>query len=502
MSTLATPPAGNGIDDARRGGCDPVPEQGSGSGSGTGGGPAGRSAWATVLWPLALLGHLAANPGHLLVGDGVGWLQFALIVAAGWLIVRPGAIGAGTLAGLYLLVFWLKLPVVGNHEVILALVAVAMLWGVLGRRPDWPARAASVCRVALIVSYGFIALSKFNQGFFDPVSTCALLFADEVGDLVGLRPSGHRGLVLVAIWATALIEAVIPIALVIRRLRPAGVVLALTFHFFLAIDPSSHVWDFSSTLLPLFVLFLPIAFHRRADAVVARWRARPMVERLASVGLVVAVQALALAGPLPDWFPAYPLWLIVGGGVAVSAARFVAALGPPELDPVRGDSGPLIGGAGPSRSRRWTVGAALVLALGVANGLAPYAELRTAAAFNMYSNLRIVDGDSNHFLVPALPLGFERPYAAVEDPPPGSELAYYRDAGMVVPLESLARFAADHPGEAVVARIGAGRPQGVEAAGRGRLGWLVDALEHKLGFRRAIDGSEPARCLRSWGPIG
>jgi hypothetical protein len=142
----------------------------------------------------------------------------------------------------------------------------------------------------------------------------------------------------------------------------------------------------------------------------------------------------------------------------------------------------------------------VVLAIGVATGLAPYGEVRSAASFNMYSNLRIIDGASNHLLVPALPLGLDRPMAVVVDPEPGSELAWYEEAGMVVPLESLVRHATDHPNETVVARVGEDRPRVVEPAPAGS--GLVRALEHKLAFRRAVDATEPARCLRSWGPIG
>jgi hypothetical protein len=146
---------------------------------------------------------------------------------------------------------------------------------------------------------------------------------------------------------------------------------------------------------------------------------------------------------------------------------------------------------------------ALVVLLGLANGLAPYAELRTAAAFNMYSNLRIIDGESNHLLVPALPLGLDRPLAAVVDPPAGSELAYYDAAGMVVPMENLERYATARPEEAVVARVGEAPARLViPGAEPGLVGRLVGELEHKLAFRRAVDGAEPARCLRSWGPIG
>ncbi len=41
----------------------------------------------------------------------------------------------------------------------------------------------------------------------------------------------------------------------------------------------------------------------------------------------------------------------------------------------------------------------LIPLLVIGNGLTPYLELKTGYGWNMYSNLRTVDGDSNHVLV-------------------------------------------------------------------------------------------------------
>jgi hypothetical protein len=43
----------------------------------------------------------------------------------------------------------------------------------------------------------------------------------------------------------------------------------------------------------------------------------------------------------------------------------------------------------------------VIVALIAVNGVLPYLEVKTAAGWNMYANLRTVDGDSNHFLVRA-----------------------------------------------------------------------------------------------------
>jgi hypothetical protein len=196
-------------------------------------------------------------------------------------------------------------------------------------------------------------------------------------------------------------------------------------------------------------------------------------------------------------------------------------------------------GARPRWFSLWLVAVTLLAA---ANGVAPYLELRTAAAFNMYSNLRVVDGSSNHFLfnpgllgldgpiseesvgsatsdaigdTPADPGTGERPsYVGIETVDDGSALDYYRQAELLVPSENLHRYLVVHQEESPTIRLGR------EAVSARSLGYgqverdpglgsaIADLIGRKLGFRRAIP--DPAglaaggsgRCLREWGPIG
>ena len=57
-----------------------------------------------------------------------------------------------------------------------------------------------------------------------------------------------------------LAETAIPVMLVVRRWRLAGVLLAFAFHFALAMDPGDVVFNFSAILLAFFFLFLPDEF--------------------------------------------------------------------------------------------------------------------------------------------------------------------------------------------------------------------------------------------------
>lgn len=134
-------------------------------------GPARRppgGAWFASLWALAILLHLAANDGHLLAGDRIGLAQLLLTVWAAVTLLWPSARAVGALAVMYLVVFWMKSPVVGNHEVLLALGSTTMAIAVFRRPKSWAAMVAPAGRWVLVVAYGFIAFSKLNWGFFDP----------------------------------------------------------------------------------------------------------------------------------------------------------------------------------------------------------------------------------------------------------------------------------------------------------------------------------------------
>jgi hypothetical protein len=487
------------------------------------------------LWALAVLFHLAANPGPILTAISprsgatplVGFIQLGLAGSALVAVFSPSARRAGLVSGLYLLVTWLKLPTVGNHEVILGLVALAVAVAALRSggalrsgahgRPsveNWALPVVGAGRWILVISYSFIAFSKLNRGFFDPAVSCAAVFADELTGLVGFSSQAFDRLDPAVIGVVAAVELAIPAMLVSKRFRSPGAALGLVFHGVLALDPVGHVWDFSATLLPLFVLFLPPEFsstvHRTAWLVVGRIRARGSNAPALVVAVVLAAQALVLVGPVPTWLVAYPLWLAVAGPITAMAVAVAGS------DAYRFERLPQPVGRPGGGAMTAIVGLALLI------GLGPYLGFRSAAAFNMYSNLQIFDGRSNHYLIPAVP--FEAGSASrIVWADPDSPLEYYVETGLAVPNENLRRYLQASPDEdPVIAPVNP--TAGISAAGssapaallirasdadavkarepRGLVGSALDRLRHKLGFRRAVDPDGPVSCLRAWGPAG
>jgi hypothetical protein len=475
--------------------------------------------WLAVLWPAAILFHLAGNGTHLLAFDLIGALQFIMAVAAAVMLVRPRPLVAGALAGLFATVLWLKLPMVGNHEIILGLFSVAVGFSVLSARARWTEQVAPVGRWILLISYGFIAFSKLNRGFLDTVGSCAVLFADEFGRIVGLTPSNSPAVALAAIIATVLIEATIPVLLLSTRLRQLGVALALGFHLLLSLDPTSHIWDFSATLLPLFLLFAPEAFRQTLAHRCEALRRRPLRERSLVIGLVLAMQAVAMAGGLPfggpTWTVAFPVWVVVAGAVVASYGQFLwspktatgVSVEPTQTRGLLGLGSLRAGLDGGPRSGVVTVGFSVLLACAVSNGLAPYLEVRSAAAFNMYSNLRVVDGDSNHLIVRRALSDAEPSYVTINAVDEGSGLQFYVDRNLMVPTENLDRHLAEHLDEnPMIVLDGASVPARSAGYGEGTEGGVfasvTSVISHKLLFRRAVHQGDETACLRAWGPIG
>ncbi|MEM7321936.1 MAG: hypothetical protein AAF531_02525, partial [Actinomycetota bacterium] len=87
-------------------------------------------------------------------------------------------------------------------------------------------------------------------------------------------------------------------------------------------------------------------------------------------------------------------------------------------------------------------------------------------------------------------------------------LVHYLEADLLLPAENLDRYLREHADQdPLVSRPGGPiRPARSVGFGGDTRGGMVadvtDTLRHKLGFRRAVDGTGAHRCQRAWGPIG
>jgi hypothetical protein len=437
--------------------------------------------WFPQLWALAVLFHLFGNnsglrdPGRL-----VFYVELAMALGATVVWFWPHrARLMGAVAALQLWDLWLDAPVIGNHTVLLGLVNLSLVIALAVERASgkhWLDLFAPAGRVVLLASYAFIAFSKLNSGFFDPAESCAVVFGDEVVRWVGVS-IGWGPLQNAVIWATVVAELAVPL-LLWRRPR-LGVPFALALHFLFALDPVGHVYDFSSALFPLFLLFTPADFDPWFEE---RWR--PVRPRLAGLGLAMIVAFLVLAAfDMRASLAGYPLWLfyaiVLLGSAIAYGARWVEK-------PVALRPHPAFG---------------FVLALVLLNGVSPYFELKTTFGFNMYSNLRTEAGQSNHFVITrTLPLrdGQEHVVEIVDSS--DEALRGYREQRLGLTYQSLRAYLADHPEVSLRYRLGGQEYLVERAADVPELVAAPGVLVQKLGAYRAIDLEGENGCLRWWRP--
>ena len=364
-------------------------------------GPFTVFAW---LWAAGIISHMASysEPVEL-----VTIVMFVLALAVVFGVYKMPAFF--TLVAVHVIYVYIRLPRVPNHSVIAAAVDLtilgAALWSVISTRTlhiDTKAlyqMFAPVVRIELLIVYFFVVFHKLNSGFFDPQHSCGSFMYLRLAREYPLLPTGDWFRPW-AISSTMLAETAIPVMLIVRRWRLAGVLLAFAFHFALAMDPGDVVFNFSAILLAFFFLFLPDEFAASIATTLGSVRHRVVgIRRVSPIAVKTAV--FAVAAPLLaalifrdaiatglTFEASRNVWVVYAG---VILSIFLATLrrnriefpGARELLTVR------------------TPGLLVIPALLFANGLLPYVGLKTETSFAMYSNLRTEGGYSNHWLLPA-----------------------------------------------------------------------------------------------------
>jgi hypothetical protein len=367
---------------------------------------------------------------------------------------------------------------------------------------DLADRFLPVARLCLLGFYFFASFAKLNSAFFDRSVSCATFYFDESTSSIGLgrlQAGGAAGVAWTVIVATAVIELSIPWLLLFRRTRHAGVVLALGFHLVLALDRTHQFFDFSSVLAALFVLYLPHTFGVWVAERVGSARARlllrdersPELVHLALVGVAVLAGLLVVFDAvtprealLIGWLP----WQVYAVGLLLSVLRYL------RQQPAVPD---------PQALRVGHPVFLLIPLIVVANGLTPYVELKTGFGWNMYSNLRTVDGETNHYVVPAtLPLTDVQDelveILGSDDP----ALLVYRDNDLSLTWLALRSYLSKHPDTRLQYRRGTATVGLVHASDDPELVKPLPLWQEKLQLFRAVDEQDPERCRPSFGPAG
>ncbi len=436
------------------------------------------------LWAVAVIAHIIGNPRFgQLVGDttSLGVATAGLLALAVALLLRPSdrPIRLATNVGV-VLVAWLEAPVIGNHWLLAALIAIAMLAAETRKEPwNWFLPTA---RWMFLGFYAWAAFAKLNSAFFDPSVSCGLVYANQWLDGYGLAQIPETSM---AAWGpiltSAFIELSIPVLLILRRARLWGVALGVAFHGLISLDLHQHFYDFTAVLLALFALYVPAWTDGRIE-IRRTHLMRPFVVVAGLIGLAGLFPAtevtvgLVRVSTFVVWMP-FLVWFCVATWREVRGEQAK----PDEVVP-----GVLHGPAA------WLLVGAVFL-----NGLLPYLEVKTATSWNMYANLVTANGESNHLVIRStLPLtDHQRRLATVlETDDPGLQL--YVGSGYGIVERHFLDYLVDHPHAKVRYEV-----DGVEVSATG--GEISEPLGFwtgKFGAFRSVDLESPAQCQLAFLP--
>ena len=356
------------------------------------------------------------------------WDQVALLLSAVILLFKPRSARVLWLVMLASTISTVaQAPVHSNHTMLRSAVLVgywASFFFAMARGSRWSAVFANFTvagQGALLVMYVFGVFHKINADFLDPETSCAValwrLMPEPLSWLDG--PLVNHA----TIYGTFAAEGAIILMLLIPRLRHYGVVGGILFHVLIALSGYAMYMSFTMLSISLHALFLS---GEGAGRIVASRGFRILRMRLfnpvyAAIGLLL-IACLALAAAAEE----YSL-------VTALALPFVL---PFCLLVVRhGRSAqPLLSLAGPGRNRSAVVIGAAVTALFFANCSMPYLGLKSAQAINMFANLRLESGVSNHLVLPQPPgpFGYLEDIAVIEDSGGDVGLELYRRGGYAI----------------------------------------------------------------------
>ena len=432
--------------------------------------------WFALLVTLAVVAHVIGNPpaASVALRSGAAALGASALVLA-W---RPGSRAAwASVAALVLVTAWLEAPMLGNHWLLAAAFAIAVLVAVVRGRP-WSWLATTV-RLVFVMFYAFAAFAKLNTAFLDPAVSCAVFYANQGLSSWGLPTLPDTGIAVVLPIAVAVVvELSVPVLLLVPRTRALGVAVAAAFHYAISLDVGQHFYDFTAVIFVGLAAFAhpdvtePIGdwFDRRRSIAVVLTAVCAALVALAVLPVGTTMLVIARAGILLLWIP-------LGGAFVWLAVR---GAGDPAAVPLRP--------AG--------VAGALLLVLVVVNGLAPYVGAKTAFGWNMYANLVTVDGRANHLLVGPSAELVRHDYVEVTATT-DAHLRAYVDSAWAVPERNLRDHLAAHPASTVTFV----RADGTRVSGAGHdLGRPMPAIVRRLLPLRSVDRSTPARCQALWLP--
>lgn len=354
-----------------------------------------------IFWAVATLFHMAQSRTY------TSELHYVfLTLSAIALILRPSS----TLRLVLLIIFQLyevffRLPDISNHWIFTVFVSLTILQVLfylfikkntfIIDKSDFIKTFTPIACIELLLLYFFVVLHKLNWDFFSPVASCAaVLFKAQLGE--SFLPTSTNFLIA-NIYSTIIIESLIPILLIFRKIRNIGLLIGLLFHGIIAFNSFNGFYDFSSMIFAVYFLFTSYSFSRLIYSFykksISKWNELKIyfihfnfivLFALCLVFLIATILFRIVSKQFYDYF--HVLWAVY---ILVFIGLFILSLfksSPYRIIKILSVQ---------------NFALCLFPLLVFINGISPYLGLKTESSFAMFSNLRTEGGITNHFFIPA-----------------------------------------------------------------------------------------------------
>lgn len=409
-------------------------------------------------------------------------LVFSFAVA---LMIRPSSTKRlAMLSGTNIIVAATQMPQMPNHNMIYFMVDIAILASIaladFSRKRElatWWSGVEPFLRTALLITYGSATFAKFNSAWFNPAVSCATTMpAKEFAFLPFDIP-------WTSFWFMPFVvagaEVIVSLAPLNRKLRPFALPFAFVFHTFLSLTPVSNGLGFTFLLLALLTLYLPEdastdLYNRgvKFQSAIKRNGTLPLF----AYGYVILAASLAVLSWFAVWpeafsfiryVPALILLIAFGSVISIWSLKYRNA------EQVR----PAIG------AKHWVQ--VLILILVGLNSLAPYLGVKTNATMTMFSNLKIEGGETNHLIMPRLPIRTMADDLVIVIESSNPDVRTFEESGLLYTWHELRRKMAETPTASIVYERNGERFDYEYAQDNPELVSIDPVLHKLLGFRNA-----------------